>query len=687
MPKAIELYRAKQLNRIALQGAHKACLSVLDDINKARTLEETEKVYSRLLTEGFLQATDARLDAMAESRESAIRRDIQRKEEMNSARQVVRSDEQVVNQLMHDIKRSQEQIVQLKANITQIEVSLQELSQRENPDKKQEERLNKQLNAAKARLSETERSLASLQEKQSVAQNALEKSRDALQDLQRQHDEELSKYREKLAAQVEEMSASVKRNFEKCKAREDRRKKFWKWARPSLRSPFKSALVLAIVAVMPIIPLAILVVQDMRAYNRVNFLNRNQDPELAFERKRNRLGEKAKELLLERLAKLDIKESRENKAGEIKTSDSTEAATEGIEKGKLTEKSSESIFSMAPDGSVREQSDFEQNSEELEQRLEEERMEAKQEMEPSPAPEKRTPSLNDDDKRAIANKDVQSALSVKGKSPFLAQNANGRFYNGASQLILRADIVKRGVMPVYIDRKQVEDAGLTVRTEGVSIYVPSKEHPGEVVRKKVYNIEDTDFKEKYSEVFEKVKEKFESIKNYESLIDRSINRSNAKILLSGLDEGIANSPDIERIAGDMAEAAATYDRDYFERDVPEEYVNKTAFSESGEKNAVELQNDGNPESVDSEMTMEETEGATFDVADKAMYSMYQKMVDAGLLSRHGGFNFDGMVRDADIEIENEREMAEQSREQRDERLLTGGGRIEDASSVAVEITH
>lgn len=83
-----------------------------------------------------------------------------------------------------------------------------------------------------------------------------------------------------------------------------------------------------------------------------------------------------------------------------------------------------------------------------------------------------------------------------------AQNVNGNLYLGESQLVLLAHSAGKGFdMPVYMNEDQLKKAGLEARDEGVTLV---SQKGNNLVSQKVYNIQETNFVEKYPEVYAKI---------------------------------------------------------------------------------------------------------------------------------------------------------------------------------------
>lgn len=83
-----------------------------------------------------------------------------------------------------------------------------------------------------------------------------------------------------------------------------------------------------------------------------------------------------------------------------------------------------------------------------------------------------------------------------------AQNVNGNLYLGESQLVLLAHSAANGFdMPVYMNEEQLKRAGLEAIGEGVTLV---SQKGNRLICQKVYNVQETNFVEKYPEVYAKI---------------------------------------------------------------------------------------------------------------------------------------------------------------------------------------
>lgn len=110
------------------------------------------------------------------------------------------------------------------------------------------------------------------------------------------------------------------------------------------------------------------------------------------------------------------------------------------------------------------------------------------------------------ERMAVAEKELQGATADASALPLLVQNINGRLYTGPAQQMLRADAARRGLLPFYLTKEQAAAAGLTVKGSGTEYYA-SRPKGMEVAISKchAYNVEDTDFPERYPEHYNIIK--------------------------------------------------------------------------------------------------------------------------------------------------------------------------------------
>lgn len=643
-----------------LNGAKLKNRTILSEMERAKTFDELETAASKLVTSGLVRPGGKFGKQEAEFMLSAQEKDQQRLDELNAATYEYRVKDKRFAELKDESQKLSGQINQLSEELRQLQGKLDELKADEDGNREEIFQKEKEIADKSDSLSKASDRFSSVTDNLQKTSTELVESQNKLSDIQRRQNEELDRRRDQLKDHIEQLNQSIEDKSKKYKKRQDRWKKFWKL---SLKTPIRSLVKISLWVSMPLLFLTLRGLQTLRTNKRDSFFRRSETENESFERQRRRIAKKGLKRIKENIKQ--IRASRELKEG-MKSGERKPGVIEPVNEEKTVNDPS---FNMDPDGTVQSIGSENQSDEKIESLKETEKNNVISKDETRASTEYPLPTLTEKDKADIANTDLKSAMSEKGKTPFLAQNANGRFYTGASQVILRADIARRDVMPFYVDKNQIEEAGLSIRGEGVDIYVPGKDS-ATLQRKKVYNIEDTDFKEKFPEIFNKLKERINKIKDYQTTVDRSINRLNGKQIAAEM--GVSDNPEMIKLVEDYCEASATYDRDYFEQELPEGYEKPVSLSE-------------NTDSVDSYETagVEESGSVTeadMNGANKVAMETHQKLVDIGLLDRRGGFNFDGMVTDADLEIKQEAEMAEAAKAQRDARLATGQGSLLDTVS-------
>ena len=660
--KSLKLYRGLRLSNKGLSGAKLKNKSILSEIEKAKTFDELETAASKLITSGLVRPRGEFGKSEAEFMLSAQEKDQQRLDELNAATYEYRVNDKRFAELKNESHKLSGQINQLSEELRQLQGELDELKADEDGNREEIFQKEKEIAEKTDSINKATDRFSSLSDNLQKKSTELVDSQNKLSDIQSRQNEELGERREQLRNHIEQLNRSIEEKAKKYEKRQTRWKNFWKL---SLKTPIRSLVKISLWVSMPLLFLALRGLQALRTNKRdrrtLLFSRRAETESEAFERQRRKIAERGLKRIKENIIK--IRTSRDLKEG-MKSAEKKPGTIALVNDEKTASGPS---FNMEPDGTIR-SIDSENPSDEMIESLKEteknnviSKDEALQEYP--------LPTLTEKDKAEIANRELKSAMKEKGETPFLAQNANGRFYTGASQVILRADIARRDVMPFYVDKNQIEEAGLSVRGEGVDIYVPSTDSPT-LQRKKVYNIEDTDFKEKFPEIFNKLKEKINKIKDYQATVDRSINRLNGKSMAAEM--GVSDNPELENLVENLCEASATYDRDYFERELPEKYEKPVSISENAD--SVESYETAGIEESGSVME------ADMHSANKVAMETHQRLVDIGILDRRGGFNFDGMVTDADIEIKQEAEIAEAAKAQRDSRLETGQGSLLDAVS-------
>ena len=118
--------------------------------------------------------------------------------------------------------------------------------------------------------------------------------------------------------------------------------------------------------------------------------------------------------------------------------------------------------------------------------------------------------LSDEEKATIAEGNLQKLERKFAEAPFLVQNFNGRLYTGPAQQMLKADAADRHLLPFYLTKEQAAAAGLQVKGSGTEYFVTRPQGENVKLSKAIaYNIEDTDFPQKYPEHYSIIKSFYE----------------------------------------------------------------------------------------------------------------------------------------------------------------------------------